>query len=194
MTTTISVTNNSMQIPMGGDAPPLVSVTINGQVVPAHGITLNATTFRLIVFNPNSPPNDPSTFLFNKQVNDVANGAATGNWTSTYRSLYDYAENLIYSYSDPSNLFFLFATNGFDKGMVPPPSFVQLLFSCGAGAQLQNWLAQLPGQTNQSLWVTSPANYIFIGSSGTPMGSPILEKYEVAASGGVFSTTAQCSF
>lgn len=193
--TIIKVTNTSTQIQSGSEkAPYPVQVQLDDYLIDASHM-LNVTTFRLIIFDPNVPPSGTSKLLYNAQVCDIENMVTTGSWGTSYRSLYDFAQNLLYSYGDPENLFFLFATNGFDVGMVPPPSFVELLFRCGAGAELQKWLRLNPGQSHPERgWVLRPANYIFIGSSGTPMGSPLMEKFETIDGPGPLVTTATWTF
>ncbi|WNG44166.1 hypothetical protein F0U60_08650 [Archangium minus] len=58
---------------------------------------------------------------------------------------------------------------GLDNNMPPPPSFVGLLQSAGAGRQLSSWENNCdPGSTvgNPSAWISYPANYILVGIFG----------------------------
>ena len=194
MPTTISVTAHSKPRALREvDPPPPVSVKVNGVEVWPKSVLLAPTTFRLIIFIPNSPPTDPQAYLFDKVLcTPMTKGKDP--WSLSYGGLFDFAHNLLYSYGDPRNLFFLFATAGFDQGMVPPPSFAQLLFSCGAGSGLQDWLGRTPGQSDQSMWVSKPANYIFIGSSGTSFKAPLLEKFEAGTGDAAVTTKAECTF
>ncbi len=192
MPTTITVEMSSSQAGFSsGYVTPRARVTLNGVEIEGKGIMLAATTFRVILFDPSAPPTDPSASLFDEVLCDRTN-RGTQNWIGTYRGLYDFVQNSIYSAGDPTNLFFLIASAGLDAGMVPPPSFAEFLFSCGAGLQLQGWLGKAPGPANPNLWISTPANYCFLGTTGLGYDGGF-EKYETT-SGATLRSTMTISF
>jgi hypothetical protein len=166
-------------------APP-ASVTINGGPDLRGQMVISPSLLHLIIFDSTQPLTSPSAIVYNRCIWNPDNNWEAELWYSHNDELWDYTHNLILAQAGLDDVTFLMATSGFDAGMVPTGSFATFLFSCGAGPQLQQWIKHVPGGSGASppqQWITTPANYIFMGASGTGFGQGFGEKFEIAPAG-----------
>jgi hypothetical protein len=131
---------------------------------------------QVVVINSTGDLSDPSNIVTNNL--NIVWADQNGNWSDTYRLMWDDVANQIYGSGDPQQQLVIVATYGMDLGMFPTPSVVEVLLSLGGGVQLQNWI-NTASPSESGGWVDYPADYVLIGSSSLGYGLGT-DKYDFA--------------
>jgi hypothetical protein len=172
----ISTTSQVMQFnALPAPVPP--KITMNGTPFPSPGQLHQPSGYQLIVIDATRDYTDPASILANQFINFFAS-SGTNSWASTYQYTYGAIKRAILNSGNIDQQLIILASYGMDNNMAPTNEAYEMLLGAGAGPTLQYWETHCnPGsQTgNPTSWVSTPANYIFVGFSARTYG----QGYEV---------------
>jgi hypothetical protein len=166
----IEIVTQSSPIPnwqdMPAPAPP--KITLNGEPLsaPTNGPAWTPNGCQVVVFSSSEDLTQPSSIISNL-YQQVAN--MQGNWSESYRWMYDNIATQIMSSGDVEQQIVLVATFGLDVEMLPTAAPFELFLNLGSGKQLQEW-GLVPSISEGGYYIEYPANYALIGNSAYGYG------------------------
>ncbi|MBS1701741.1 MAG: hypothetical protein JST12_08770 [Armatimonadetes bacterium] len=171
---TISISTSSQVINYATPLPPatLPTITIDGTPLAAPNNPYSPTGYQVVIFNSTKPVTDPTALLANVAFG-VGNDPGTNSWWNTYQYVYSNMLSLILNTGNIDEQFLLIVSFGLDNNMPPTNDMLSTMLNLGANGQLQKWETTCdPGSQvgNANSWVSYPASYILVGSSGWGYG------------------------
>ncbi len=158
----------------------LPSITLGGQALTPAQTTTWPTGYQMVLLDVVGTIG-PEDVRLNKYYPVESNPGGGHSWMQSYVWTYQRMLHDILISGNTANYLLILASYGLDNNMPPTDAFLQLLLAAGAGTTTQKWLTHCtPGSQpgDQKVWVSNPANYIFVGYSPSYYGMAKGELHE----------------
>ncbi len=177
----ISTSSRGIQYSDGMKGAQLPSITVGGQALTPSQSQTWPTGYQMVLLDVKGSVG-PEDVRINNYYPLISSGGGN-SWMQSYVRVYQQMLHDILVSGNPHNYLLMLASYGLDNNMGPTDAFLQMLFGAGAGSTTQKWLTHSnPGSQAGSAgsWVSTPANYIFVGYAPSYYGMAKGELHEVS--------------
>ncbi len=189
---TFEVTTTSEAIPNWNQPANPPQITVNGNPLPAPaGPPTTASGYQVVVFDQTKDLTQPAAIMSNEYAPLLQDN---GSWMDLWPAMYARIVTQLLTSGNPETQIVIVSSYGLDANVPPTNDALAMLFTYGAGPQLQSWeTGAVDIGSEGGDWTSFPANYILIGASALGYGEGT-EGLEFSAGGQPVKTTASAQF